>query len=620
MNRDDAPAAITDSHGAAIGEVGLPRPRAARGGFATRPVLEGTLGMVAAGHYLAAAIGLRLLEAGGNAVDAGVAAGFALAVLKPQSNGIGGEVPILIHSNEKGHSVAVNGQGWAPRRATLAWFRAQGLDIIPGDGYLPATVPGALGSWCTALLRFGTASLADVLGPAVDLAEGGFPVYGSLRDAIASNAGRFGEEWPTSAAVYLPGGRVPEEGKLLRNPDWARTMKGVLDAATRAATGGREAAIQAAIDHFYKGPIAQRAVDFSSTRPCRDASGREHTGLFGKEDWADYGARGTQVEAPVGVDYRSVRVLKCGPWCQGPVLLQQLKLLEGYDLGQLGHNSADYLHIYLEAAKLAFADRERYYGDPAFMHTPLDQLLSSAYAAERRRLIDPRRANADLRPGELGDRSAASGAGSAPAPDGANRPGVYTGDTTHVDAVDRWGNLFAATPSGGWFPSSPVVEGLGFPLGTRGQMFYLDERHANALAPGKRPRTTLTPSLALVDGRPWMAFGTPGGDQQDQWSLQFLLNVVDFGMDLQEALDAPTVHTTHFPGSFYPHRAFPNRSHAEGRIAPEVRRALAALGHEIQVDGDWTHGQVTAVTFTAATGVVSGAASPRGRTAYVVGR
>jgi gamma-glutamyltranspeptidase/glutathione hydrolase len=290
-------------------------------------------------------------------------------------------------------------------------------------------------------------------------------------------------------------------------------------------------------------------------------------------------------------------------------LLQQLKLLEGYDLAALGHNTADYLHIYLECAKLAYADRERYYGDPEFTAVPLALLLSDDYAAERREMIDPRQASLEHRPGDV----AVAGASSR------SRWPVVTGDTTHVDAVDRWGNLFAATPSGGWIGSSPVVEGLGFPLGTRGQMFYLDEKHANSLVPRKRPRTTLTPSLALRDGQPWLAFGTPGGDQQDQWSLQFFLNVVDFGMELQQALDAPTVQTTHFQGSFYPHQSDPGGARAESRIPQEVRDELAARGHKVYVDGPWSHGQVTAVA-RESNGVLSGAASPRGRVAYVMGR
>ncbi len=591
-----------DAHGSAVGES---RPVS----FATRPVLQGTLGMVAAGHYLAAAIGLRLLETGGNAVDAGVAAGFALALLKPQSVGIGGEGPILIHLAKEGRSVAVTGQGWAPRAATIDWFSSRGISLIPSDGFLPATVPAQFAAWCTALQHFGTASLADVLGPAVEMAESGFPMYSALRNGVARVADRFLTEWPSSAAVYLPGGRLPEEGELVRNPDWARTLKGAIDASLRAAGSGRQAAIQAAIDYFYTGPVAEQAVRFSSANAFGDDTGEKHTGLLSLDDFAAYGANGTSIEEPVRVTYRGVEVLKCGPWSQGPVLLQQLKLLEGYDLRGLGHNTAEYLHVYLESAKLAFADRERYYGDPEFTTVPMGRLLSDEYAAQRRELIDSRRASLEQRPGRAGVAHGASAA----------RWPVVTADTTHVDAVDQWGNLFAATPSGGWIGSSPVVEGLGFPLGTRGQMFYLDQQHANALVPRKRPRTTLSPSLALRQGQPWLAFGTPGGDQQDQWSLQFFLNVVDFGMDMQEALDAPTVHTTHFPGSFYPHNAEPGGTRVESRIPPEVRDELAARGHKVTVDGPWSHGQVTAVA-REGNGVLSGAASPRGRVAYVMGR
>jgi gamma-glutamyltranspeptidase/glutathione hydrolase len=592
----------TDAHGTAIGET-RPVP------FATRPVLQGTLGMVAAGHYLAAAIGLSILEKGGNAVDAGVAAGFAVALLKPQSVGIGGEVPILIQLAGQRRGVAINGQGWAPRKATIEWFRQHDINLIPSDGFLPATVPAQFASWCTALQQFGTYSLADVLGPVVDLAEGGFPVYAALRNAVARVRDRYAQEWPTSAAIYLSDGQPPVEGSLIRNPDWARTMKGAIDASLRAGSSGREAGIDAAIEYFYSGPVAEQAVKFSSNNAFVDDSGRPHAGLFTLEDFADYGARGTSVEDPARVEYRGVEVLKCGPWSQGPVFLQQLRLLEGFDLKKLGHNTADYLHVYVEASKLAFADRERYYGDPEFVGVPLGLLLSEDYAAERRELIDPLHASLELRPGSIA-------VAAAPA---SHRWPVVTGDTTHVDAVDRWGNLFSATPSGGWIGSSPVVEGLGFPLGTRGQMFYLDEQHANALVPRKRPRTTLTPSLALRDGEPWLAFGTPGGDQQDQWTLQFFLNVVDFGMDLQEALDAPTLHTTHFPGSFYPHAAQPGGVRVESRIDASVRDELASRGHDVGVDGPWSHGQVTAVA-RERNGVLSGAASPRGRVAYVMGR
>jgi gamma-glutamyltranspeptidase/glutathione hydrolase len=591
-----------DAHGSAVGE-SRPVP------FATRPVLQGTLGMVAAGHYLASAIGLRMLESGGNAVDAGVAAGFALALLKPQSVGIGGEGPIIVHLADKQKSVVVNGQGWAPRAATIDWFTQHGVNLIPSDGFLPATVPAQFAAWCTALREFGTKTLQDVLGPSVELAEHGYPMYTALRNQILKVAERFATEWPTSAAIYLPNGTAPVEGELIRNPDWARTMRGAIDASLARASESREAQIDAALDYFYSGPVAQRAVEFSSQNAFRDDSGEAHTGLLTREDFADFGKRGTQLEDPLRITYHGVEVLKGGTWSQGAVMLQHLRLLEGFDLHSLGHNTADYLHVYLEAAKLAFADRERYYGDPEFTGVPIGLLLSEDYAAERRELIDEHQASLDQRPGAVAVASVRS----------QSRWPVVTADTTHVDAVDCWGNLFSATPSGGWIGSSPVVEGLGFPLGTRGQMFYVDPKHPNSLVPGKRPRTTLSPSMALRNGEPWMAFGTPGGDQQDQWSLQFLLNVVDFGMDLQEALDAPTVQSTHFPGSFYPHGSVPGGVRAESRIPEAVLHELASRGHQMSVDGPWSHGQVTAVV-REPNGVLSGAASPRGRVAYVMGR
>ncbi|HEV8632913.1 MAG TPA: gamma-glutamyltransferase family protein [Chloroflexota bacterium] len=579
--------------------------------FTTRPVVMGTFGVVAAGHYLAAAVGMHVLESGGNAVDAGVAAGFALNLVKPQSNGIGGEAPILIYRAGDGAGpriAAINGQGSAPRRATIDWFRGEGIEVIPGDGFLPATVPAAFGSWVTALLHYGRLGLKETLGPVVELARGGFAVYPALRDAIARNADKYREQWPSTAEIYLDGGRVPSVGWLLRQPVWAGTFQGALDVEARERQRGREAALRAALDYFYRGPVAERAAAFAGSTEVLDASGRPHRGLIEASDFAEFR---TTVEEPVTLRYRGVDVYKCGPWSQGPVFLQQLGLLEGFDLAGMGHNSTAYVHTVVEAAKLAFADRERYYGDPAFVDVPLERLLSKEYAARRRELIDPTVASPDLRPGDAPATQPRVVAGD---------PRVYTGDTTHLDVIDAAGNMFAATPSGGWIPSSPVVPGLGFPLGTRGQQFYLDPTHPDALAPGKRPRTTLTPSLAMRDGQPWMVFGTPGGDQQDQWSLQFFLNVVDFGMNLQAAVDAPSFHTQHFPSSFYPHGALPRRVVVEGRIAPRVREELAAMGHEVVVAGDWANGQVTAVRVDPRSGLIEGAASPRGMTAYAIGR
>lgn len=577
------------------------------GVFTTRPVFMGTHAVIASGHYLAARAGQRMFDKKGNAIDAAVASGFALNILEPQSCGIGGEVPILVFSAKESKPFAISGQGWIGKAATVDWFRKAKIDPIPGDGFLPATVPAAFGSWAFALMRFGTLTLKDVLEPAIDYTESGFPIYPGLRNTLAGLAKRFRDEWPSSAAVYLPNNRVPEVGEVFKNPDWAATMKKVVEVETRERQRGREGAIQAAIDYWYQGEVAERLVAFMQQTEIRDASGRKNRGLLTRDDFAAWKPK---IDVHVTIPYHGLDVFKCGPWTQGPVFLQQLRLLEGYDLKKLGHNSADYIHTVIEAAKLAFADRERFYSDPDLVDVPMSMLLSKDYADERRKLIDPRKASLELRPGH--------GPKSEPE-DIQGLPETYCGDTTHTCAIDAQGNMMAATCSGGWIPSSPVVPGLGFPMGTRGQMFYLDPHHASALAPRKRPRTTLTPSLVLKDGKPWMVFGTPGGDQQDQWTLQFFVNYVDFGMNLQEAIDAPTFHSIHFPSSFYPHGAKAGGLVLENRIAEATAAELKARGHRIQVTGGWSNGKVMAVRLDQAKGVLAGAVSPRGQIGYVMG-
>jgi gamma-glutamyltranspeptidase/glutathione hydrolase len=575
--------------------------------FTTRPVIMGTHGMVTSGHYLASRIGLHILEEGGNAVDAGVAMGFALAVLEPYIYGIGGEVPILLYLADEKRVVCLSGQGPAPRKATIEWFRKNGIDAIPGDGLLAAAVPDAVSTWIAALSLFGTMRLSRVLAPAIDLAERGFPMFERLASAFERSSGQFLEVWPTSAHAYLPGGRVPAVGEIYTQADLAGMFRKLVEAEYGERRRGRREALLAARDAFYKGEIAERIVRFVRESRLPDSTGKRNCGLITKEDLRDYA---TRVERPVTASYRGIDVFKCGPWSQGPVFLQQLLILEGYDLAGMGHNSPEYIHLLIEAAKLAFADRERYYGDPDFVDVPLATLLSRKYAAGRRKLIDPDRASMELRPGN------------APAAVPRKREGgsdIHKGDTTHLDAVDQWGNMMSATPSGGWFRSSPVIDGLGFPLGTRMQMFFLDPRHANCLRPGKRPRTTLTPSLALKDGRPFMAFGTPGADQQDQWSLQFFLNCVDFGMNMQLAVDAPTFHTSHFPSSFHPHGASPGTMNVEGRIPGETAAALRDKGHTVEVGGEWSHGRVLGIRFDADRGVILGVATARLDTGYAMG-
>jgi gamma-glutamyltranspeptidase/glutathione hydrolase len=572
----------------------------------------GTHGMVATEHHLSALIGVEVLKRGGNAVDAAVAATFAEGVLNPHMHTIGGEAPMLIYMAESAEVAAINGNTAAPQRATIEWFTEQGMSLIPGEGLLAAGVPAAPGALITALERFGTMTLAEVLRPALELARSGFPVHPGLCGpsdyllfSIWHCIDTFRERWPTSAQLYLPHGRLPEVGTIFRNHDLARTFERLLHAERSAASPERTVGLRAARDLFYRGEIAQQIASFA----------RHHGGLLDVEDLAAFE---TKVETPVSINYRGYEVFKCGPWSQGPVFLQQLRLLEGYDLQALGHNTAAYIHLVTEAAKLAFADREAYYGDPDFVHVPIEALLSETYTAARRTLIDPDRASLELRPGD-------------PVNGKPLRPGQgplvgreWQRGTVHVAVVDRQRNLVAATPSGAWISGSPVVEGLGFPLTSRIQVFYLDHQHPNALAPRKRPRTTLTPSLVLRDGKPFMAFGTMGLDQQDQWTLQFFLNVVEFGMPLQEAIEAPKFSSKHFPSSIYPHTAEPGVLRVEGRVPYEVRRALQAKGHQLVIQPDWIEGYIVGVQVDLDRGVVYGGADPRGELstllpAYAIG-
>ena len=595
--------------------------------FTTRPVIMGTRGVVTSGHYLATAAGFRIMEQGGNAIDAAAAMCFCLNLLEPQSNGIGGEVPTLIYSAAEGKTFEVSGMGWSPREFTIEWCRKNGIDLIPGDGFLPACVPATVGTWAAALERFGTMSFSQVLQPAIELATRGYPMYGRLSEALERNAQKFTELYPSTAEVYLPGGRVPAEGEIFRNPDWGGMLEKMCRGEEDARHKGREAGIQAARDVFYKGEIAATIIDYMSNNPVEDASGSSHRGLLSYEDMAEWEAR---IEEPPSVDYHGLEVHKCSSWTQGPVFLQQLTLLEGYDLPAMGHNSADFLHTYIECAKLAYADREAYYGDPLLDEVPCADLFSKEYAAQRRQLIGAQ-ASLQLRPGDAGrgvpdcnledvatdNRNALQLAARAVKDLGQGH--AHLGDTTHLDAVDAQGNMVAATPSGGWLGTSPIIRGLGFPMGTRGQMFYLNPARANALAPRKRPRATLTPSLVTQEGYPYMVFGTPGGDSQDQWTLQFFLNYTDFGMNIQEALDAPTVHSVHFPSSFYPRGAYPGRMVVEDRIAPEVQAELERRGHQVVVADGWSHGKVMGIRYDRERGVILGGVAAKGNIGYGLG-
>ena len=595
--------------------------------FTTRPVVMGTRGVVTSGHYLATAAGFRIMEQGGNAIDAAAAMCFCLNVLEPASNGIGGEAPTLIYSAKEGKTFAISGMGWSPQDFTIDWCRENGIDLIPGDGYLPACVPAVVDTWATAVARFGTMSLSQVLQPAIELAENGFGVYSRLHERLLPMVGRFMSLYPTSADIYCPNGRVPEIGEIFRNPDLAQVMKTMCEAEARGNGKGRISGIEAARDAFYEGPIADAILEFATNNPVEDASGRAHAALMSHGDLAEWHA---SVEDTISCDYRGLQVHKCPPWTQGPVFLQILGVVEGLDLPSLGHNSSAYLHTVIESTKLAFADREAYYGDPEFDQVPLDTLLSKEYASMRREMIEWE-ASQQLRPGDLGqgvpqyalrdvaeDNRLALGVAAGQIQD-LGLDHAHTGDTTHLDAVDIQGNMVASTPSGGWIGTSPVIRGLGFPLGTRGQMFYLNPQRPNALAPHKRPRATLTPTLVTRDGEPFMVFGTPGGDAQEQWTSQFFLNYVEFGMDIQEALDAPTVHSVHFPSSFYPRPAYPARVVAESRVSPQAVEELRKRGHQVQMTDGWSNGKVMAIRLDKERGVIQGGVSPKGNIGYAFG-
>jgi gamma-glutamyltranspeptidase/glutathione hydrolase len=577
----------------------------------TRPELRGTFGMVASTHWLASAAGMAVLELGGNAFDAAVATGFTLQVVEPHLNGPGGDLPALVWPAGRERPLVLCAQGRAPRAATIERYRDElGLSLVPGTGPLAAVVPGAFGGWAALLREHGTLRLRDVLRFAIAYAQDGYPVLDRVTVSIRRVEELFRNDWTTSADVYLP---AAEPGELHWNPALAATYRRLVEEA-EAASEDREAQIDAAVDAWYRGFVADEMLAFQELE-WLDSSGRRHSGLLSGDDLGDWQP---SWEEPVSVDYHGHTVYKAGPWSQAPVFLQQLRLLEGFDLAALGHSSAEYVHVVTECAKLAFADREAWYGDPAFADVPLDDLLSREYADERRVLV-AEDSSPELRPGSPGGREArlAAPVEEAPVAPGVGEP--TRGDTVHVDVVDRWGNLVAATPSGGWLWGAPVIPSLGFCLGTRAQMFWLEEGLPNSLEPGKRPRTTLSPTVAARGGEPYLAFGTPGGDQQDQWSLHAFLGHVHFDLDLQEAIEAPEHHTEAFPSSFYPRETLPRHVAVEERVGEATIAGLRERGHDVEVSGPWALGRVSAVARDP-DGRVRAGASPRAGSGYAVGR
>jgi gamma-glutamyltranspeptidase / glutathione hydrolase len=527
--------------------------------FTTRPELRGTFGAVASTHWLATQTGMAVLERGGNAFDAICAAGFVLQVVEPHLNGPGGDLPAVFWSAERSEPLVLCAQGVSPATATIERYRELGHELVPGTGLLAACVPGAFGGWLLLLEEFGTWPLADVLEYAIGYAEHGYPVVAGITRTIEHTEALL-RDWPGSASLYLP---APRPGTTFRNPQLAATWRRVLDESGGTVEGARRA--------YYEGFVAEEIDRFS----------REHDGLLTGDDLAAWRAT---LEAPATVDYRGLTVCKTGAWGQGPAGLQQLRLLEGFDVAELGE--AELVHVTTEAAKLAFADRDANYGDA---DVDLHRLLSKEYAEERRALIG-NEASGELRPGA--GRLPALG-GETGLVLGAGEP--TRGDTVHLDVADRFGNLISATPSGGWLQSSPTIPALGWPLGTRAQMFWLEEGLPSSLAPGKRPRTTLSPGLVLRDGEPWLAYGTPGGDQQEQWALHVLLRHVDRGLNLQEAIDAPDWHTDHLIASFFPREVSLRSLAIESRIGEDAIADLRRRGHDVTVTGPWDLGRVSAV-------------------------
>jgi len=601
--------------------------------FTTRPEIKGNFGVVSTTHWIASSAAMGVLERGGNAFDAAVTAGFVLHMAEPHLNGPGGDLPALIWSAKSQKIEVLCGQGPAPARASIAHFRDLGLDLIPGSGLLAPCVPGSVDAWLLMLRDYGSISLEEALAPAIHYALQGCPLVPRVIDTIASVADLFRDEWKSSAAVWLPNGDLPKPFALFRQEKLGTTYARF--AALAKDAGGREAGIEAVRRAWREGFVAEAIDRFCRQTEAMDASGRRHKGLLSGDDMAKWQAH---VEAPVTYDYRGWTVAKCGPWSQGPALLQQLALLAGFDLDAMDPAGPDFVHTVVEASKLAFADREAWYGDPDHVDVPMQALLSEAYNAERRKLIGTT-ASLELRPGDptgsgarlTSIKAGASGGAGIGEPtvgrlaggDGAvDRRGAASGDTCHIDVIDRWGNMVAVTPSGGWLQSSPSIPELGFCLGTRAQIFWLEEGLPNSLKPGKRPRTTLSPSMALKEGKPALAFGTPGGDQQDQWSTQFFLKLAHHGMNLQEAIDSPAWHSEHFPSSFYPRPSKPGHLGLEGRFAAETVEALKARGHKVEVGGNWSEGRLCAAGTeeTPEGTMLRAGANPRGMQGYAVGR
>ena len=572
----------------------------------TRPTIMGTRYMVSAGHYLAAGAAVRILEAGGNAIDAGVAAGLCINVLQADLTNLGGVAPLMIYRSSSQSVESISGLGWWPKAADPDYFRQSLNGRIP-RGIHRCVMPAAVDAWLTALERHGTLTFAQVAEPAIDLAANGFPMHHVMRDTLLEEqALRAMREWPSTAAVFLRDGQPIPIGQRVVQAELANTLELLAEAERGAST--RESGIRAARDRFYRGDIAESMVAFS----------REQGGWITLDDLAEFQV---EVENPVRTTYRSYEVYACGPWCQGPVVPQTLNILEGYDLAGMDPAGAEAYHLILEALKAAFSDRDRYYGDPRFIDVPIDGLLSKDYAAEWRDRISPDRAIPGMpEPGDPWRFATSPSVSPSTWQPPAARTGQVEPDTSYLCVVDGEGNAFSATPSDG-ATSTPLVPGRGFVISSRGMQSWLDPNHPSVMAPGKRPRLTPSPGMVLRDGRLVMPYGTPGNDMQPQAMVQFLVNVIDHGMDVQQAIEAPRCATFSFPRSSDPHPYSPGLAHLESRVNASVVERLLTLGHDLQMWPAWTGtaGSLGAIRVNHDDGVLHGGADPR-RVAYAIGR
>jgi len=594
--------------------------------FTTRPEIRGSFGVATSTHWIASAVGFGILEKGGNAFDGAVAAGLVLQVVEPHLNGPAGDLPIIFHSAQTDETKVICAQSVAPAAATIEHYRAQGLTLIPGSGLLATVVPGAFDGWMLLLRDHGTMNLRDALQPAIDCARDGHPVLPRVANTIAGLADYFATEWPSSTAVWTPDGTAPKPNANFKNPDLAATYERLVSEA-EASAQDRVAQIDAARSVWSEGFISDAICDYLKDACVHDVSEQKNSAVLAREDLANWSANYESTESYI---YHGWTVHKTEAWSQGPVFLQSLAILKHFDLAAMDPMGEEFVHTVIEAMKLAYADREAYYGDPDHSIVPMEILLSDSYNAGRAKEISDR-SSMEQRPGFIASlehlaqaylRRATCDFGvenAVPQEPTMAHLTEKRGDTVHLDVIDRWGNMVSATPSGGWLQSSPVIPGLGFPLNSRAQMFWLEDGLPTSLAPHRRPRTTLTPSLAEKFDGTRLVFGTLGGDQQDQWQLIWFLRFVHHGLDLQAGMDAPLFHSMHFQGSFFPREALPGEMMIEPNFGEDVIEGLRKRGHIVTVAEPWSVGRLTAA-LRHPDGSLQAAATPRLMQAYAVGR